>query len=207
MLHGFASSSRSAKAEFLRGRFSQMDEIRFSVPDFNPTPADFETLTVTGMINRLRQFILDNGLEDPSVVASSLGCLVGLHYAQRFGGMRRLLLLAPVLTYGSLPLKEESLSRWEKEGTAAVLHYGFRRELPLLYDFHRDGLFYRDVIPPPAPVMMLHGRNDQVIPIVYSRQYAAEFPGMVSLSEVNSDHGLLDSLELLWEHVLSFLIA
>lgn len=206
-LHGFASSARSAKALFLKDKFQQVPGIRFFVPDFNPTQKDFESLTITGMISRLRQYVLENNLKNISLVGSSLGGLVGLHYARRFGGVRRLLLLAPVLSYTSVPVNGKVLDQWDREGTIEVFHYGFQQALALRYDFHRDGLCYGDLVAPPAPVRILHGRHDSTVPLSNSEVYAAQYPDSVSLVTLESDHGLLNSLEVVWESARSFLIS
>ena len=106
-LHGVASSAHSAKAVRLKEWLERVPYAEFMVPDFNPTPKDFEFLTVTGMLNRLRQYIVDHDIDQMNIIASSLGGLVALHYAARFGKVKRLLLLDPVLSYGALPFPDE----------------------------------------------------------------------------------------------------
>jgi pimeloyl-ACP methyl ester carboxylesterase len=204
-LHGFASSAYSAKARYLGERFRELPRVRFLVPDLNPMPSDFQYLTITGMINRLRQYILDQDLDNFSIIGSSMGCLVALHYSHRFGGVKSLFLLAPLLSYGSLPMSGEMLAKWEREGATEVFHYRFNEKVPLRYDFHLDGLCYQKQIPPPVPVRIIHGRNDETIPVEHSRKYAAKYPDMVTMREVDSDHALLDHLDFIWGQVASML--
>lgn len=204
-LHGFASSAYSAKARYLGERFREFPQVRFLVPDFNPAPSDFQYLTITGMINRLRQYILDREIQNFSMIGSSMGCLVALHYARRFGGVESLLLLAPLLSYSSLPMDGKMLAEWEREGTTGVFHYGFNEKVPLRYDFHLDGLRYHEQIPSPVPVRIIHGKKDEIIPLEQSRKYAARYPDMVTMKEVDSDHTLLDHLDFIWEEVESIL--
>lgn len=199
-LHGFASSSLSAKARYLREHFQGISDVQLLIPDFNPSREDFEYLTVTGMINRLRQFMIDRNITNVSVIASSLGSLVALHYAHRFGGINRLLLLAPVLSYSSLPFDEETRAEWELKGTVDIYHYGFNRQIPLRYEFHSDGLHYSERIYPPALLHILHGRNDETVPLKQSRGYASEFPEKVTLTELDSDHSLRDQFDLIGKH-------
>jgi hypothetical protein len=206
-LHGFASSAHSAKAVRLKERLERVPHAEFLVPDFNPTPKDFEFLTVTGMLNRLRQYIVDRGIDQVNIIASSLGGLVALHYAARFGKVKRLLLLAPVLSYNALPFPAEMFAQWKEEGSITVPHHGFKQDLLLRYDFHRDGLLYAIAVPPSATMLILHGRNDATISIQNSRDYAARYPDMVTLVELDSDHALLDSLEIIGEHAVSFLLS
>ncbi len=205
LLHGFASSGQSIKAQYFREKFKALPQVGFHAIDFNPTPKDFEYTTVTGMINRLRQYVLDHRLENLSLIGSSLGGLVGLHYAHRFGGVEKMLLLAPGLHWLSGGLSEAELEQWKKAGVAPVFHYGFERELPVRYDLHVDGLRYLEPIPPATPITIIHGRNDDVVPIDHSRKYAADFPDKVHLIEVNADHDLNDHLDFIWEYVQSFL--
>ena len=204
-LHGFASSAYSTKAQYLGERFRKLPQIRFLVPDFNPTPSDFKYLTITGMINRLRQYILDQDIDTFSMTGSSMGCLVALHYAQRFDGVKNLLLLAPLLSYDSLPMNGEMLAKWEREGATEVFHYGFNEKVPLRYDFHLDGLSYHEQVPPPVPIRIIHGKNDETIPLEHSKKYAATYPDMVTMKEIDSDHMLLDHLDFIWEQVASTL--
>jgi hypothetical protein len=206
LLHGFASSGQSTKAQYFREKFKALPQVEFHAIDFNPTPKDFEYVTTTGLINRLRQYVLDHHLENVSIIGSSYGGLVGLHYAHRFGGVEKMLLLAPGLVWLSGGLSEEELEHWEKAGSEPVSHYAFEKEIPLRYDLHVDGLRYLEPIPPATPITIIHGRNDNVVPIDHSRKYAANFPDMVHLIEVDADHDLNDRLEFVWGHVQSFLL-
>ena len=205
-LHGFASSGQSTKAQYLRERFKALPQVEFQAIDFNPTPRDFEYMTVTGLINRLRQYVLDHRLENLSLIGSSLGGLIGLHYAHRFGGVEKMLLLAPGLSWLSGGLSEKELEQWKKAGVGPVFHYAFEKELPVRYDLHVDGLCYLEPIPPTTPITIIHGRNDDVVPIDNSRKYAANFPDKIRLIEVDADHTLNDLLPFIWEHIQSFLL-
>jgi len=206
LLHGFASSGQSTKAQYLRAKFKALPQVEFHAIDFNPTPEDFEYITVTGMINRLRQYVLDHYLENVSLIASSLGGLVGLHYVHRFRGVGRMLLLAPGLSWLSGGLSQEELEQWQKAGAEPIFHYAFEEEIPLRYDLHVDGLHYLEPIPPATPITIIHGSDDEVVPIDNSREYAASFPDVVHLIEVNAGHDLNDHLEFIWGYVQSFLL-
>ncbi len=207
LLHGFASSAQSAKAQYLGGRFKALPQVEFCAFDFNPTPTDFEYMTITGLINRLRQYLLDHHRGNVSIIGSSMGALVGLHYAHRFGGVERMLFLAPALFYPPGGFDEQELERWKEEGVRKFFHYAFGGEIPLRYGHYVDGLQYQRPVPPPAPITIIHGRNDDVVPILHSRDYAAAFPDEARLIEVDSDHRLSDRLEFIWGQVQSFLLV
>lgn len=204
-VHGFASSGHSTKAQYFRERFKSLPEVDFDAIDFNPSPKDFEYMTTTGLIDRLRQYALDHHLGSVHIIGSSFGGLVALHYAHRFGGVDKMLLLAPALFWLSAGLSDEELVQWEEAGTAPVLHYAFQRQLPVRYGLHADGLRYLEPVPPPVPIVIIHGRNDTTVPINHSRTYAANYPDQVHLIEVKADHNLNGHLEFIWEHVQSLL--
>jgi pimeloyl-ACP methyl ester carboxylesterase len=205
-LHGFASSGQSIKAGYFRKKFAALPQVEFHAIDFNPTPRDFEYMTTTGLINRLRQYVLDHRMGKVSVIGSSYGGLIGLHYAHRFGEVEKMLLLAPGLRWLSGGLTEKELQHWEKIGAEPVFHFAFEKEIPLRYDLHRDGLGYLEPIPPAAPVIIIHGQNDTTVPTEDSREYAANFPDQVQLIEVDADHALNGHLDFMWGYVQSFLL-
>ena len=206
LLHGLASSGQSTKARYLREKFKGLPQVEFHAIDFNPTPVDFEYMTTTGLINRLRQYVLDHRLGNINIIGSSYGGLIALHYAHRFGGVEKMLLLAPGLSWLSGGLSEKELTQWEKAGAVPVFHSEFKEEIPVRYDLHLDGLRYLEPIPPAAPVTIVHGRDDKTVPIEPSRVYAADFPDSVHLIEVDADHDLNGYLEFIWKYVQSFLL-
>jgi len=205
-LHGFLSSARSRKASFLRERLAAQPAVTYHAVDFNPTPRDFRYMTTTGHINRLRQFVLDQGLSDMGFVGSSFGGLVAVHYAHRFGSVSRMVLLAPVLVWLRWGLSDQELQQWQQAGAAPVHHPAFGREVSLRYDLHLDGLRYTEPPPPAAPTLIIHGRQDPTVPIAHSRAYAADYPNLVRLVEVDADHDLNPHLELIWDMVQAFVL-
>jgi pimeloyl-ACP methyl ester carboxylesterase len=87
-----------------------------------------------------------------------------------------------------------------------IHHDAFRKEVPVRYDLQVDGLGYLEPIPPPTPVLIIHGQNDETVPIQHSRTYAADFPDQVRLIEMDADHDLNGHLDFIWEQVQSFLL-
>ncbi len=205
-LHGFASSARSTKAQYLDQRLAAFADVVFRAIDFCPTPKDFEYMTTTGMINRLRQYVLDHALERVSFIGSSYGGLIAMHYAHRFGSVERRLLLAPVLRWLSGDPTRKELIQWRETGVAPVFHYAFGKDLPLRYDFEVDGVGYAEFVPPGIPTLIIHGQRDTSVRVEDSRQYRLRYPEKVQLIEVDADHDLNDHLPLIWKHVQSFLL-
>jgi pimeloyl-ACP methyl ester carboxylesterase len=205
-LHGFASSARTTKAQYLRKKLDPLPQVAFYALDLNPTPSDFEYMTTTGLINRLRQYVLDHDLASFSLVGSSFGGLVALHYAHRFAGVEKMLLLAPAVRWLSGGLSEQKLAQWEVAGTTPVLHYAFDESLPLRYDLHADGLNFLEPIPPAATTLIIHGARDTTVPTDDSRAYAAKYHRRVQLLEVDADHDLNGHLPLIWQYLQAFLL-
>jgi pimeloyl-ACP methyl ester carboxylesterase len=206
-LHGFASSAQAIKARYFREKFATLPQVDFDAIDFNPTPRDFEYLTTTGQIDRLRQYVLDRGLQRFSIIGSSYGGLIALHYAHRFGGVEKMLLLAPGLRWLSGGLSHEALEQWRQAGAAPVFHFAFDRELPIRYGLEVDGQRYLEPIPPPTPLTIIHGDADAVVPTDDSRRYVAAYPDLVHLVQVQADHDLNGHLDLIWDYVESFLLT
>jgi hypothetical protein len=207
LLHGFISSGQSTKARYVGERFETTPDVAFHAVDFNPTPQDFAYMTVTGRIDRLRQYVLDRQIGAMCLIGSSLGGLVALHYAHRFGGVERMLLLAPALSWQAVRLSPDELTQWKEAGTTSLFHPAFGEEVPLRYDLQLDGQRYRDPVPPPTPVTIIHGRDDETVPIDHSRAYASAHPDDVHLVEVDAGHDLNGHLDMIWAYVQSFLLA
>ncbi|MDX1417636.1 MAG: YqiA/YcfP family alpha/beta fold hydrolase [Candidatus Promineifilaceae bacterium] len=204
-LHGFGSLGglENAKAQLFDQLFKSFAEIEFHSIDFTPTPKDFQYHTITGMINRLRQFILDFDHKRVSLIGSSQGALVALNYAHLFGDIEKMLLLAPALKY-ELDEDPQELEDWKLAQSIPVFHYGFEREIPLDYYHYQDGARYVVAPSPPAPILIIHGLHDDVIPISHSRQYAERYAGLVQLIEVDDNHRLLQQTALLDDQALTF---
>jgi uncharacterized protein len=165
------------------------------------------------MINRLRQYILDRELTNVCLIGSSMGGLVGLNYVhrfscdQRYGRVAHLLLLSPALTYFSGERVGLSLADWEADGVGELFHYGFNQPVRLRYDLEVDGRFYQTPPPPPAPITIIHGTQDEVVPIAASREYARAYPDQVQLIEVMAEHDINGHLPLIWKTLLQVCLA
>jgi hypothetical protein len=207
-LHGFASSDQARKAKYLREKLEETAaSVAFHAINFNPTPTDFEWMTPTGMINRVRQYVLDHDLEPLSLICSSLGGLVGMHYAHRYGNVDRMLLLAPLLRWTSIWDSAEVMARWEEEGTMPVPHYALPGRPRLRFDFHVDGRRYGEWVPPAAPTFIIHSRDDDIVPIAGSRAYAEQYPNRVRLLELKeAGHDMNEHLPTVWAQVQSLIV-
>jgi predicted esterase YcpF (UPF0227 family) len=211
-LHGFASSPLSAKAVYLRDsfaaalrahRFTQC-HVNLKIPDLNA--GDFSHLTITRQLKQVASEFPDNSTPI-TLIGSSLGGLSAAHLAQRHLQVQRLVLLAPAfgfLSHWLSKLGEEQVQRWQQDKYMPVYHYGEKRQLPLHYDFLTDAAQYQaQQLTRPIPTLILHGKDDEVIPIQASRDYAQERP-WVELVELDSNHALGNVLEEIWQAIVLF---
>lgn len=203
-LHGFASSPQSAKAQYLRDRFAAC-QLALNIPDLNQ--GDFSRLTLTRQLQQVES--LFPSPETPVVlIGSSFGGLTAAWLAQRNPQVQRIVLLAPAFSFLShwLPkLGEPQVQQWQASGSLAVYHYGEQRSLRLHYEFVRDASLYaQENLQPAVPTLILHGREDEVIPIQASRDYA-QARSFVKLIELDSDHSLGNALPEIWQAIYRFL--
>ena len=202
-LHGFASSPHSTKAVYLRDRFAEL-KINLTIPALDQ--GDFSHLTITRQLD-----LVAAELPPPptpvTLIGSSLGGLTAAFIAQKQLQVKHLVLLAPAFEFLShwLPqLGTEKLQQWQKEKYLSVYHYGEKRSLPLHYDFVLDAAQYREEkLSRPVPTLIVHGRRDEVIPILASRNFASLRP-WVQLIELESNHALADVLPQIWDIIQVF---
>ena len=195
-LHGFGSSGRTSKALHLAEKMTTLDDTSFHSFEFTPTPADFQYMTISGMVGRLRYYLSGCEGERLFLVGSSLGALVCLVCAHRYGGIDGLLLLAPATHF----MSSSGDVKMDK-----VFHYAFDRELPLEEGFYIDGKGYAEPVPPGAPTVIIHGRHDSIIPVSSSHAYYQANREQVTLHEVESDHRLLDQADFIWKTLAQML--
>ncbi|WP_009634336.1 YqiA/YcfP family alpha/beta fold hydrolase [Synechocystis sp. PCC 7509] len=202
-LHGFASSPNSAKAKYFHSAFAELS-IDLKTPNLNQ--GNFSQLTITRQIEQIKAEFPPSPTP-VTLIGSSLGGLTAAWIAETSLQVQRLVLLAPAFEFLShwLPqLAEAKLKQWQDEQYLMVYHYGEKRSLPLSYNFVLDAANYQDDrLLRPIPTLILHGCDDEVIPIAASRNYASSRP-WVQLIELNSDHALAD-VSRQWQQIKSFI--
>jgi uncharacterized protein len=202
-LHGFASSPASAKAQYFQQQFEAQHQT-LQIPDFNQD--DFFHLTLTRQIQQVKAMLVVNS---PTVlIGSSFGGLTAAWLGERCPQIKRLVLLAPafqfLLNYWQLRLGTVQMQQWQTTGSLLTYHYGAQKRLPLSHQFVTDLAQYDEaIIQRPLPTLILHGRQDDVIPFQASRDFAASRP-WVRLIELESDHALVDVQAQLWQATQAF---
>jgi hypothetical protein len=200
-LHGFASSPHSTKAQYLYSQFAKQ-KIFMQIPDLNED--DFPNLTLTRQIQQVSAFFPPDTV---TIIGSSLGGLTAAWLGEKYPQVQRLVLLAPAFGFLSRwldRLGEEEVKQWQEKGSLLVYHYGEKRTMPINYSFVSDTCQYEDQkLQRSVPTLILHGKEDEIVPIAYSRAYASQ-RSWVKLVELESDHGLTDVLPQIWHEIKEF---
>lgn len=187
-LHGFASGPLGAKAVHCR-QWAAERGIAFQAPDLNLP--DFEHLTVSAQVEAVEALL--RALPEPAVVVgSSMGGLVGAAVAHRGMPMVRLILLAPAFGFARRRLAGRRWAGYRKRGTMPTFHHATGQwttlgpdllpDLPLWQD---DDQWQLEV-----DVAVLHGRQDEAVPLAESEGFARRHPRAV-LTVVEDGHMLM----------------
>lgn len=204
-LHGFASAPSSTKAQFFAQKLNEAGA-RVLLPDLN-VPS-FETLTLTSQLAIIDRYF-HSGNPPQAIIGSSMGGLLATLCAAKYPSLKALVLLAPGY---SLPrrwqflLGEDKLQQWQESGFTEVFHHGINSNAKLHYGFIEDANRYAtDNLRVDIPVLIFHGKNDQTVPADESIRFARNNSKHAELHLLDSDHGLLDCLELMWQRTCTFL--
>lgn len=196
-LHGLASSPQSRKAQVLSDRLQKQGQVLHRV-DLNE--GGFSNLTVSRQIRQVSALMAQE--DRVALIGSSLGGLTAAWVAQESLIVERLLLLAPAFGFPDCWLTAAELQDWQTSGHRLIYHYGQGRSLPLTYHFVEDARTWSPHrLTRPVPTTIIHGRQDEVIPIQSSRDYA-KTRSWVELIEVDSDHALGQLHPRVWQEVI-----
>ncbi|MBI4395512.1 MAG: alpha/beta fold hydrolase [Elusimicrobia bacterium] len=193
-LHGFASGPNSYKgvalAEHYERRGVRMERLNLRLPSL-------EHLRLSAIIAAARQAIGGDG--DRAVLfGSSLGGLAAARAAEEDPRVQALVLLAPgfqVETTFRRALGPELWQRWEESGELEFDDYARKGKTRVDFGFIRDARAVEARAWPEArvPTLIVHGRQDKLADIEFSRAWAQGKPG-VRLVEVDDGHELTASL-------------
>jgi uncharacterized protein len=197
-LHGFASGANSRKANFFTARYAQQG-VQLVVPDFNT--GGFSNFTISRQLTQAASYLTN---EPVTVIGSSLGGWVGLLLAEKYPQIEKLILLAPAIGFPQpwlSRLDPAALQTWQTSGFWPVYHYIAQQQIPLAYNFVVDAQQYLQTkFQRLVPTQIFHGISDEVVPIEITRKYAQNHQ-MVTLYELDSDHGLGNVLPQIWQEM------
>jgi pimeloyl-ACP methyl ester carboxylesterase len=200
-LHGFASGPSSRKAVFFR-QYLEARGARVDVPDL--AEGDFEHLTITGQLAVIGRSAPG---EPVSLIGSSMGGYLAALYAARHPQVRKLVLLAPAFGFARRwpeRLGPARMAAWRRSGTMEVYHYSEGRMRTLSPALLDDGAQYEDFPDFAQPTLIFHGSKDDVVPAVWSGEFAASHPN-VRVEILDSGHELTDVLDYMAPKAAEFL--
>lgn len=207
-LHGFASGPSSIKAQFFRERLGERG-VDLAVWDLNEGEGGFRGMTVSRSLRRVEEWLVTPEAQERGAVliGSSLGGYLSCLAASRNPNVRAVVLMAPAF---DLParwqhiLGPEVIANWRKDGELEVDHYAYQRKEPIAFRFYLDSLGHPPYPNVTCPGLDLHGIHDVEVPVGTSRKFVSLSPS-VRLVELDSDHGLTDVLDRIWEESAAFL--
>lgn len=208
-LHGFASSAKSTKGAYLSQRFWQHG-LSLRCPDFNLP--DFATLTLTRMLDQLDREMTEAASFAPgpaTLIGSSLGGTLAVLAAATFDErVDRLVLLAPAVMFakeGHHLLPPERIAEWRRLGRLPFFHYADNAERMLNFTFYEDSFRYNPFDATFAqPTLIFQGTKDASVDPRTVEAFARARPN-VTLSLLEDEHQLTNSLPRIWDGISAFL--
>ena len=206
-LHGFSSDARSYKgqrlAEVYRSHGLELELLELNRPSFS-------RVTMSGALAALDEAHA-NGSAGAKwrIIGSSMGgFLTALWSTLHPERVDRAMSLCPAFAFESrwnAVIGEVGMRAWERTGWREFPAPGGGRQRvhwDLVADMRRH---------PPRPsidcsTIVVHGRQDDVVPLGFSRAYAQTLPN-VRLVEVDDDHGMAASVRTIAKLASEFLIA
>lgn len=202
-LHGFASGPHSRKARAFEAALADR-QIELEIPELDA--GDFSHLTLSGQLDLLGLTLAGDAVR---LVGSSMGGYLAALYASMHPEVDGLVLLAPAFSFSARwmeLLRPEQLRAWQTSGWLEVYHYGDQKMRRVHYGLFEDASRFPACPEFVQPCRIFHGIHDSVVPIGLSRQFATGHSN-VRLTELDSDHGLLDVLPRIAAEGSAFLEA
>ncbi len=203
-LHGFLSGPDSTKARYFAEQLAVQGQTVLRPDLKGKHPAE---MTLTSQL-RIVENLVTRAEGSVVILGSSLGAYLALIAAERHRKVRRLILMAPAFDFPRrFPqlFSPEQLQEWKNQGEQLFFFYSFGEERPLSYRFMEDLETYRSFsFRRQLPVQIFHGIRDEIVPYSLSIDYLHHHP-MCDLVLLNTDHGMLDKMDIMWEYMKVFL--
>jgi uncharacterized protein len=197
-LHGFASGPNSNKARVFKKRFDELN-IPLHIPDLQED--DFENLTLSRQVKFVQTIIDAERHKKFALIGSSMGGYLASLLAQNRESVKALYLMAPGFNF---------LNRWRKKlkifetPLISVFHYRYNKEVFLNTYLFRDAEIWESLpLERNIPTFIVHGLHDETVDIEESRKFVSKHP-WCQLRELDSDHGLLSSVDWIVEDCIQF---
>ncbi|MEE2786906.1 MAG: YqiA/YcfP family alpha/beta fold hydrolase [Myxococcota bacterium] len=195
--HGFEGHNDGPKPRFLREKLGW--RVTAPVMYENGWTLRGQTETLVGHLQR--------DLEIRWLIGSSFGGLAAIAAADMCRHRPlRLILLAPAFGFSALMetrLGQAQMDQWRRQGQLAYHHRGLNRAVWLPYQLWTETQAAESLCVH-HPCVLIHGVQDETIPIAASRALATRSPSVLHLFEADDSHRLSRSLGLIAEAVNLF---
>lgn len=188
-LPGFASGPSSTKAVAYADHYAKRG---ITVERLDLRKPSFERLRMSAMVEHVRA-----RLTGPAVlIGSSLGGLTAARVAEADDRIAAVVLLAPA--FRLVERWQQQLGpewdEWKRSGWREVYDYTTNASAKVDFGFITDVLAYGSEVPKvTVPALVIHGTQDETVPIASSRELAASDP-RVELIELADGHQLAASI-------------
>lgn len=211
-LHGLGSGPQSKKGILVHDHFTALG-CSVSLPSI--TVPNLPRLSPIDAITSVREQVVARSGGPLVLMGSSFGAFVAVHALNGMtpgdrSHLRRMVLLAPVFnpwdaTGGLLTPERERM--WREKGVGPVLDLESGNEVPVHYRFVEElrGLDSR-TLRLPVPTLIIHGIQDEVVPVSQSREFARGRPE-VALELVEDSHQLLKDPPRMLESIERFILS
>jgi pimeloyl-ACP methyl ester carboxylesterase len=203
-LHGFASSPQSQKAMAFTKRFTELG-VPLTVPDLED--GDFKHLTISRQFQVIEKTLDSFPGASFALIGSSMGGYLAALTAQMRPEVKATYLMCPGFNFIKRWRSAALSGEIHREGGAdliRVFNYRYNKTMELNLGIFEDAEKWERVeYSRPAPTRIVHGIHDETVDIAESRNFARNHP-WASLKEVDSDHGLLSSLDWILDDCIDF---
>ena len=201
-LHGFASGPNSNKACVFKNRFEELN-IPLHVPDLQE--GDFENLTLSRQVKLVQNIIDAEKHKSFALIGSSMGGYLASLLAQNRESVKALYLMAPGFNFLNRWIKKLNLEeKLYKTNLIPVFHYRYNKEVFLNTHLFQDAEIWESLpLERNIPTNIVHGLHDDTVNIQESRNFVSKHP-WCQLRELDSDHGLLSSVDWVVEDCIRF---
>ena len=202
LCHGMDSTKNSEKLVSLgRGLATRgFLTLRFDFAYVGESSEQFEDITYSGEVEDLRaawSFMRDRYSGGIGILGSSMGGTVALLFAAEEPGVAALVTIAAPVHPEAFPrrvLSREELQKWRERGF--TFYNGQRLNLALLEDLERINVV-ESASKIGCPVLIIHGDNDDIVPIEESLELNACISGRKKfLLLKGTDHRLSDPVTM-----------
>jgi len=188
----------------MQQKFKQLG-LTLHTPDLNLP--DFSTVTLSEQLDYLNRAYLESN-QPLVVIGSSLGGFLAVQLAAQSPLVQKLVLFAPAFGFSqriAKTLGEESIAKWQQDGSREFYHYGLKRDVNLQFQFFVDAQNYSDEkLTRSLPMLIFHGIQDEVVPASLSEEFMKR-RSQVTLKLLNDDHALGNDLDNIWQDTKQFL--